>query len=54
MEKDIPKDRYLANLSFCFIDMDIPVYIMVINNDATIRMPANPNSSLIMEKIKSV
>ena len=53
-EKVNPKDRYLAKLSFCLIDMFKPRYIIVINRVVTISTPIKPNSSLIIEKIKSV
>lgn len=53
-EKIIPKDRYLAKLSSCLIEILIPLYIMVIKNININNIPIKPNSSLIMEKIKSV
>ena len=53
-EKVSPNDRYFAKLSVCFIDVIRPRWIIVINNVDMIITPIKPNSSLIIEKIKSV
>ena len=52
--KVIPKARYLPNRSSQFIDILNPLYMIVINRAATIKISRKPNSSLIIEKIKSV
>ena len=52
--KVIPKAKNFPNLSSEFIAILNPLYIIVINKDATIKIPTKPNSSLIIEKIKSV
>ena len=49
-----PNDRYFAKLSSCFMDVLNPLYIIVMNRVDIIITPMNPNSSLIIEKIKSV
>ena len=50
----IPKAKYLENLSFVFLAIRNPLMIIIRNKLTTITTPINPNSSLIIEKIKSV
>ena len=50
----IPKDKYLPNKLLHFLLILKQVKIIVRNNATIINIPKNPNSSLIIEKIKSV
>lgn len=52
--KVIPNAKYLPNKSGQFLAILNPFIIIVKNNDVTIITPIKPNSSLIIEKIKSV
>ena len=49
-----PKDRYFRNKSSCFRDIFKLLIRMIANRVMIIKAPMIPNSSLIMEKIKSV
>lgn len=50
----IPKAVYFPNKSSQFIAILKPRYIIVMNRLDTINIPKKPNSSLIIEKMKSV
>ena len=50
----IPKDKYFPNRSSHFIAIFMASYIIKQNNDDTNSTPKKPNSSLIIEKMKSV
>ena len=50
----MPNAKYFPNESFEFNAVFIPQYNININSDDTISTPAIPNSSLIIENIKSV
>ena len=50
----IPNDKYLPNRLLQFNDILIHLLNIVINNIETIIIPSIPNSSLIIENMKSV
>ena len=50
----IPNDKYLENKSFVLVDIFIPLYKIIKNKPTTIMAPITPNSSAIIENIKSV
>lgn len=50
----MPKAKYLENSFLESNAIFIPRYKIIKNNDTTITTPKNPNSSDIIEKIKSV
>ena len=50
----IPKAIYFPKRSSQFIAILNPLYIIVMNNDDTISTPRKPNSSLMIENMKSV
>ena len=53
-QNDIPNDNNLPNGSFIWSDILTHLYIIIKNKLLTIITPINPNSSLIIENIKSV
>lgn len=52
--KSIPKDRYFEKVSFVWVDIFIPRIKIIEKRPTTIKAPTTPNSSAIIEKIKSV
>lgn len=52
--KSIPNDRYFEKVSLVWVDIFIPRIKMIENSPTTIKAPATPNSSAIIENIKSV
>lgn len=52
--KIIPIERYLANWFLLFKAIFIPLHKIIANSPTTMKAPTTPNSSAIIEKIKSV
>ena len=52
--KSIPNDKYFEKVSFVWVDIFIPLIKIIENKPTTITAPITPNSSAIIENIKSV
>ena len=50
----IPKDKYLPNVFGQLLEIVIPLYRIILNAITIIKAPTKPNSSVIIENIKSV